>query len=75
MIKFLKGISKSSVLKLASILRSTNFKRVGSKEKMWNKILICLNDSSLAETFKPLLQKEIMESTTGTFVFSVSCFR
>ena len=59
-------------MKLANILRSTNLKRGESKEKMWNKILICLNDTSLTETFKPVLQKEIMESTTGTFVFSVA---
>ena len=39
---------------------------------MCNKILICLNDTSLTETFKPVLQKEIMQNTTSTFVFSVA---
>ena len=68
----LKGISKGVVLKLANILRSTNIKRSESIEKMWNKILIYLNDTSLTETFKPVLQKEIMESTTSSFVFSVA---
>ena len=43
----LKGISKSIVLKSANILRSTNFKWGESKEKLWNKVLICLNDTSL----------------------------
>ena len=68
----LKDISKAIVLKLANILGSTNFKRGESKEKLWNKILICLNDTSLTETFKPVLQREIMESTRSTFVFSVT---
>ena len=58
-------------LKLANILRSTNFKRGESKKKLWNKILICSNDTGLTKTFKPVLQKEIMESTTSTFVFLV----
>ena len=39
---------------------------------MWNKILICLNDASLTETLKPVLQKEIIENTTSTFMFSVA---
>ena len=68
----LKGFSKGIVLKLANILRSTNFKRGGSEEKLWNKILICLNDTSLTETFNSVLQKEIVESTTSTFAFSVA---
>ena len=41
----LKCISENIVLKLANMLRSTKFKRGESKEKMWNKILICLNDT------------------------------
>ena len=53
----LKCISKSIVLKLANILRSTHFKRDESQEKTWNRILICLNNTSLTETFKPVLQK------------------
>lgn len=39
---------------------------------MCNKILIFLNDTSLTETFKPVLQKKIMQNTTSTFVFSVA---
>ena len=41
----LKCISENIVLKLANMLRSTKFKPGESKEKMWNKILICLNDT------------------------------
>ena len=41
----LKCISENIVLKLANMLRSTKFKWGESKEKMWNKILICLNDT------------------------------
>ena len=68
----LKSINKGIVLKLPNIKRSTNFKLGESKENMWNKILICLNDTSFTKTFKQLLQQEIMESTTSTFVFSVA---
>ena len=39
---------------------------------MWSKILICLNDNRLTETFEPVLQKETIENTASTFVFSVA---
>ena len=39
---------------------------------MWNKVLICLNDTSLTKIFKSALQWEIMENTTSTIVFLVA---
>ena len=68
----LKSSNKGIVLKLPNIKRSTNFKLGESKENMWNKILICSNDTNFPKTFKQLIQQEIMESTTSTFVFSVA---
>ena len=39
---------------------------------MWNKVLICLNDTSLTKIFKSALQWKIMENTTSTIVFLVA---
>ena len=39
---------------------------------MWNKVLICSNDTSLTKIFKSALQWEIMENTTSTIVFLVA---